>query len=311
MRDVDTPELPRAVTKPAEPLLADFLDFLRVERRLAANSVEGYRRDLERYVAYLAAHGTVGAPEAGVDDVRGHLAWLVERGLAASSRSRCLAALRAWYRFLRVEGLIERDPTEFLESPRGWKRLPRYLSSEEIERLLGSPDVGTAHGVRDALLLALLYDCGLRVSELAGLRLDQIDLESWLLRVRGKGDKERIVPFGEQARDAIVAYLDGPRGASRRARGNLHLFPGARGGHLTRQRAWQIVKQHLRGAGVRRSVSPHTLRHSFATHLLDNGADLRAVQLLLGHADISTTQIYTHVSRERLRKVHARCHPRG
>lgn len=299
------------MTRSSQPLLADFLDFLRVERHLAANTVEGYGRDLERYVGFLAARGGVGPLEAGVGEVRGHLEWLAERGLAASSRARSLAALRAWYRFLKVEERIGRDPTEFLESPRGWKRLPRYLGAEEVERLLAHPDPGTVRGSRDALLLALLYDCGLRVSELAGLRLDQVDLESWLLRVRGKGGKERLVPFGEQAREAILRYLRGVRGVTRRARGNPHLFPGARGGHLTRQRAWQIVKEHLGGAGVTRTVSPHTLRHSFATHLLDNGADLRAVQMLLGHADISTTQIYTHLSRERLRKVHARCHPRG
>jgi integrase/recombinase XerD len=299
------------VDKVAEPLLDEFLDYLRVERRLAANTVEGYGRDLERYVAWLRAQGGAGAGEAGVDVLRAHLAWLVDRGLAASSRSRSLAALRGWYRFLKLEGRIEQDPTELLDSPRGWKRLPRYLSGEEVDRLLGHPDRATSRGARDALLLALLYDCGLRVSELAGLRLDQVDLEAWLLRVRGKGGKERFVPFGELAREAIVAYLEGPRGGTRRAAGNPHLFPGPRGGHLTRQRAWQIVKLHLAGAGVSRAVSPHTLRHSFATHLLDNGADLRAVQLLLGHADISTTQIYTHLSQERLRAVHARCHPRA
>jgi len=160
------------------------------------------------------------------------------------------------------------------------------------------------------LLLELLYDCGLRVSELVGLRLDQLDLEAWLLRVRGKGGRERLVPFGEEARDLILRYLEEGRTRTRRAVAAVCLFPGGRGRHLTRQRAWQIVKRHLHGAGIARAVSPHTLRHSFATHLLDNGADLRAVQLLLGHADISTTQIYTHLSQERLRAVHARHHPR-
>jgi len=293
------------------PLVTDFLDSLRVERRLAANTVESYGRDLGGYFAFLASRGLADAREADVPLVRDYLAWLAQRGLAASSRARGLASLRSFYRFLRLEGRIDVDPTEFLESPRGWKKLPRHLSGEEVERLLAHPDRGTRTGARDALLLALLYDCGMRVSELAGLRLEQIDVEAWLIRVRGKGDKERFVPFGEEAREAIVAYLAGPRTASRRAAGNPHLFPGARGGHLTRQRAWQIVKLHLRGAGVTQAVSPHTLRHSFATHLLDNGADLRAVQLLLGHADISTTQIYTHLSQERLRKVHAKYHPRA
>ncbi|MHB8836087.1 MAG: site-specific tyrosine recombinase XerD [Candidatus Methylomirabilia bacterium] len=294
-----------------DPLIADFLDYLRVERRLAANSVQAYDRDLKRYAGFVSARG--GAALAGVDValLREYLEWLAGRGLAASSRARGLAAVRSFYRFLLLEGRIEQDPTEYLEAPRGWKKLPRHLSGEEVERLLAHPDRGTRTGLRDALLFALLYDCGLRVSELAALRLEQLDLESWLIRVRGKGDKERFVPFGEEAREAILAYLERSRSHSRRAAGNRHLFPGARGSHLTRQRAWQIVKAHLAGAGVTRTVSPHTLRHSFATHLLDNGADLRAVQLLLGHADISTTQIYTHLSQERLRKVHALYHPRA
>ncbi len=294
-----------------DPLIADFLDYLRVERRLAANSVEAYGRDLGRYAGFLSAKGPVGLPEVDIGLLRDYLAWMAQLGLAASSRARGLAAVRAFYRFLLLDGRIGQDPTEYLEAPRGWKKLPRYLSGEEVERLLAHPDRTTRMGLRDALLLALLYDCGLRVSELVTLRLEHLDLESWLIRARGKGDKERFVPFGEEARAAIVAYLSGSRGRSRRATGNGYLFPGTRGGHLTRQRAWQIVKLHLLGAGVARSVSPHTLRHSFATHLLDNGADLRAVQLLLGHADISTTQIYTHLSQERLRTVHRKFHPRA
>ena len=296
---------------PPDPLITDFLDYLRVERRLAANSVEAYGRDLGRYAGFLSTRGPVGLPEVDVAQLRDYLGWMAESGLAASSRARGLAAVRAFYRFLLLEGRIDQDPTDYLEAPRGWKKLPRYLSGEEVERLLAHPDRNTRMGLRDGLLLALLYDCGLRVSELAELRLDQLDLESWLIRVRGKGDEERYVPFGEEAREAILAYLSRSRGLTRRAGGNTHLFPGARGGHLTRQRAWQIVKTHLAGAGVVRSVSPHTLRHSFATHLLDNGADLRAVQLLLGHADISTTQIYTHLSQERLRAVHKKYHPRA
>lgn len=294
-----------------DPLIAEFLDMLRVERRLAANTVEAYGRDLDRFAAFLANNGGADVRAAGVAQIRAYLAWLEGRGLAASSRARALCALRSLHRFLQLEGRTAQDPTEFLDSPRDWRRLPGCLSGEEVERLLAHPDRGTRSGLRDALLLALLYDCGLRVSELSGLRLDQMDLEAWLLRVRGKGDAERVVPFGEESRGMIREYLLRVRGGSRRAAGNRYLFPGARGGHLTRQRAWQIVKTHLGGAGVARSVSPHTLRHSFATHLLDNGADLRAVQMLLGHADVSTTQIYTHLSQERLRKVHAACHPRA
>ncbi|HEY5998791.1 MAG TPA: site-specific tyrosine recombinase XerD [bacterium] len=294
-----------------DPDVAEFLEALAAERRLAANTVEAYRRDLTRFAAHLANRGGGAPATVDVAAVRGHLASLAADGLAASSRARHLAALRAFYRFLRLEGRIAHDPTELVESPRGWKRLPRKLSGDEVERLLAAPDQGTPAGVRDALLLALLYDCGLRVSELVGLRVDQVDVEAWLIRVRGKGGRERLVPFGEEARELILRHLAAGRPPGRRPRSGPHLFPGARGGHLTRQRAWQIVKRHLRAAGVTRAVSPHTLRHSFATHLLDNGADLRAVQLLLGHADISTTQIYTHLSQERLRAVHARHHPRA
>ena len=294
---------------PIDPLVVDFLAALRAERGCAANTIEAYRRDLRAYVGFLADHGIGGPRAAGVAAVREYLGWLAGRGLASATRARALAALRGLYRFLRLEGQLAEDPTELLESPRGWKKLPRFLSAAEVERLLDHPDRSSAAGLRDAALLELLYDCGLRVSELAGLRLDQIDLEAWVLRVRGKGGRDRLVPFGEAGRATLVAYLD--RGAPRRVDGNPHLFPGPRGGHLTRQRLWQIVRQHVRGSGITRAVSPHALRHSFATHLLDNGADLRAVQVLLGHADISTTQIYTHLSRERLRRVHARHHPRA
>jgi integrase/recombinase XerD len=299
------------VPEPTDPVVAEFLDSLRVERRLAANTVAAYRRDLSRYGVFLAGRGIAGPLAAPAPAVRDYAGWLAGTGLSAASRARHLAALRGLYRFLRLEGRVEADPTELVESPRGWKKLPRFLSADEVERLLAHPDRARPAGLRDALLLELLYDCGLRVSELVGLRLDSVDLESWTLRVRGKGGKDRLVPFGEAARETLVAYLEGARGASRRAAGNPHLFPGLRGGHLTRQRAWQVVASHLRGAGIRRAISPHSLRHSFATHLLDNGADLRAVQLLLGHADISTTQIYTHLSRERLRQVHRRHHPRA
>lgn len=296
---------------PRQPLLEDFLDSLRVERRLAANTVVAYGRDLRIFFGFLADRGLDGTLSVGIREIRDYLQWLAEQGLAASSRARNLSALRAFYRFLKLDGRIEVDPTEFIESPRGWKKLPQYLTGAEVEALLAHPAREKRTGLRDALLLELLYDCGLRVSELAALRLGQIDDESWLIRVRGKGEKERFVPFGEEAREVLRSYLTDVRGALLRGGENPFLFPGRRGGHLTRQRAWQIVKMHLAGSGIRKSVSPHTLRHSFATHLLDNGADLRAVQMLLGHADISTTQIYTHLSQERLRKIHAKYHPRA
>jgi len=284
--------------------LGEFLDSLRVERHLAENTVRSYERDLTLYGAFLARRSIPGPADASHHDLRAYLGWLAERGLAPRSRARNLSALRSFYRFLKMEERTEQDPTEGIEAPKGWKKLPRFLSSEEVERLLASPDRNSSSGLRDAVLLELLYDCGLRVSELATLGADAVDLESMLVRVRGKGGKERYVPFGEEALEVLRLY------GERRDAGGEYLFRGRLGGHLTRQAVWKIIKRHLRASGIRQNVSPHTLRHSFATHLLNNGADLRAVQMMLGHADISTTQIYTHVTRERLKKVHRKYHPR-
>lgn len=313
MADPVGPDRRRHPLSPAagDPLLGEFLDALRGERGLAANTVESYGRDLRRLCAFLAERGVPGPAAAGAADLRAWIERLAGLGLAASSRARALSAARAFYRFCRLEGRVEKDPTEMVDSPRGWKRLPRLLSAEEVESLLARPDRSRPAGLRDALLLELLYDCGLRVSELVGLRTDCVDLEAWFLKVRGKGGRERIAPFGEATLATLRDHLAAGRGRPRRGEAGPWLFPGSRGRHLTRQRAWQIVKGHLRGAGIHRPVSPHTLRHSFATHLLENGADLRAVQMLLGHADVSTTQIYTHLSQERLKRVHARFHPRA
>ncbi len=292
------------------PFGEDFLASLRVERRLADNTVQSYGRDLLLYGTFLRARGVESPTESGHDDLQAYLQWLSRRGLSARSRARNLSALRSFYRFLKLEGITERDPTEWIESPRGWRKLPRYLSGGEVEALLRRPDRKTPAGIRDAALLELLYDCGLRVSELAALKMGQVDVESWLVLVPGKGGKERYVPFGEEALDVLGLYLRDGRPRMVKGEGNPFLFPGRSSGHLTRQGIWKIVKRHLRASGVMKDVSPHMLRHSFATHLLNNGADLRAVQMMLGHADISTTQIYTHLSQERLKKIHRKYHPR-
>ena len=299
-----------AAPSPPSPY-EDFLDSLRAERRLSENTVRSYGRDLALFRDFLRSGGDTCPTAADRDQVRQFLQWLARRGLAPRSRARVLSALRSFYRFLRLEGRVLEDPTEWVESPKGWKRLPRVLSSLDVEALLRQPDRSSARGLRDALILELLYDCGLRVTELAGLRVGDVDLEGWLLRVQGKGGKERYVPFGEEAAEVLKGYLAGPRQSLLKEAESPFLLPGARGGRLTRQGIWKIVKRHLGGAGVVRQVSPHTLRHSFATHLLANGADLRAVQVMLGHADISTTQIYTHLSQERLKKVHRKFHPRA
>jgi integrase/recombinase XerD len=293
----------RPPTENLLPHLPEFLDSLRVERRLADNTVHSYGRDLLLFGRFLRRLRRDSPLDIGHEDLQAYLRWLADRGLSDRSRARNLSALRAFYRFMKLEGLTESDPTEWIESPRGWKRLPTYLSSEEVEKILGNPDLNRPSGLRDALILELLYDCGLRVSELAALKVEDLDMEAWLIRVKGKGGKERFVPFGEEAREVLDRYLEEAGRAP-------YLLPGRFGGHLTRQGIWKIVKRYLRLSGITKEVSPHTLRHSFATHLLNNGADLRAVQMMLGHADISTTQIYTHLSQERLKKIHRRFHPR-
>ena len=293
------------------PFGEDFLASLRVERRLADNTVQSYGRDLMLYGTFLRDRGIESPTESGHTDLQAYLQWLSRRGLSARSRARNLSALRAFYRFLKLEGITEKDPTEWIESPRGWRKLPRHLSGEEVETLLRCPDRGTPAGLRDAALLELLYDCGLRVSELAALKVGQVDVESWLILVPGKGGKERYVPFGEEALEVLGRYLEEGRPEMVKGKSSPFLFPGRSSGHLTRQGIWKIVKRHLRASGVTKDVSPHTLRHSFATHLLNNGADLRAVQMMLGHADISTTQIYTTLSQERQKKIHLKYHPRA
>lgn len=296
-------------TGPALACLTEYLDTLRAERRLSENTVRSYGRDLALYGTFLASQG---ADPCAADHgkVQAYLLWLSERGLSPRSRARNLSALRSYYRFLRLEGKAAADPTEWIDSPRGWKKLPRFLTGEEVEKLLSGHDTATAAGRRDRLVLELLYDCGFRVSELSSLLLEDIDGESWIIKVRGKGGKERFVPYGEEAASALDEYLEGGTAAAKGKPPGPYLFPGRGKGHLTRQTVWKIVKRHLKARGLRSDVSPHVLRHSFATHLLHNGADLRSVQMMLGHADISTTQIYTHLTQERLKKVHRKYHPR-
>ncbi len=288
--------------------LSKFLDYLTVERGLSRNTVRSYERDLRRYVEFIKAK-KLGA--VAPSDVVSFLSHLDAAGLSAPSVARCLAAVRGFHKFLLTEGLAETDPTVNLETPRGWKRLPKTLSAAEVESLLRQPDPATAIGLRDKAMLELLYASGLRVSELVGLRLRDVNLERGFLVVIGKGSKERAVPMGESAVSSLEAYLDGSRRQLLGGRESDHVFISSQKRVITRQMFWERIKFYAAKAGIKSPVSPHTLRHSFATHLLDNGADLRAVQAMLGHSDISTTQIYTHVSRERLRKIHEKYHPRG
>ena len=288
-----------------------FADHLAIERGLSPRTLEAYGRDLDRLVAFLTARNVQRPGEARPSDLRDFVYALKDRGLQATSIRRTLSAIRTYYAFLLAEGLVVIDPTERVELPRTWRRLPDALNRTDIERLLDAPDPGSPHYWRDRALLEFAYASGVRVSELTALRLRDLDLREGLAIVVGKGAKERIVPVGRVAIRALDVYLREirPRMASGSTEGAV--FVNARGRPLSRMGVWKILRKHVERAGIERRVTPHTLRHSFATHLLEGGADLAAVQEMLGHADIATTQIYTHVEREYLREVHRRYHPRA
>jgi integrase/recombinase XerD len=286
-----------------------WLDHLTAERGLAANTVEAYGRDLGLLARELPDGRSV--ESATREDLLGALRALRLSGHSARSIARWRAAARSFYRFLVAEGLREDDPCARLEAPRTWRALPHVLGTAEVEALLAAPDRSTPKGMREAAMLELLYATGLRVSELVGMRLRDLHADAGYVRCMGKGSKERVVPLGEEADAAVRAYLAGARGVLLSGAASDYLFVGRRGKPLTRQGYWKSLKVLGRRAGIGTPLSPHTIRHSFATHLLEHGADLRAVQMLLGHADISTTQIYTHVNRERLRRLYQQFHPRA
>ena len=287
-----------------------FIDHLVVERGLSPRTVEAYRRDLNGFTTFLATRGVEAPARVGPGDLREFVYALKDRGLAAASIRRALSAIRTYYGFLLAEGLVAADPTERVELPRTWRRLPDALSRTDIERLLDAPDPGDPLFWRDKALLEFAYASGVRVSELTALKIRDLDLDDGLAMVLGKGSKERVVPVGRAAVRAMDVYLREIRPRLARATEGV-AFLNARGRPLTRMGVWKILRKHVRRAGIRKRVTPHTLRHSFATHLLEGGADLAAVQEMLGHADISTTQIYTHVEREYLREVHRKHHPRA
>jgi integrase/recombinase XerD len=291
-------------------MVGAYLDHLRVERRLARHTLESYARDLSALAAYADA---VGRPIERLD--RASLEEFVRRqmtrGLAPRSVARAVAAVRGFYRFLVLDRHLERSPADDLQPPRAWPALPKFLSLDEVDRLIAQPDVATSRGLRDRAMIELLYATGLRVSELVGVRAIDLHADEHYLTCVGKGSKERIVPIGDQASEWIARYRSTARRELLKGRTTSRLFVNMRGGPLSRVGFWKILKQYGRAAGLPRMLSPHVLRHSFATHLLERGADLRAIQLMLGHADLSTTQIYTHVLEARLRTVYDRFHPRA
>jgi len=306
---------PRAEARPFAHLVLDFLAYLEFERGLSRNTLEAYRSDLLQFGAYLDAHG-LDALRVGHAETSSFFAELAgprpgRAPAAPTTLQRKVACLRSFYRHLRREEVIDHDPTTDLRAPRRSQRLPQVLSRDEVRALLAQPRGTTASALRDRALLELMYACGLRASEAVGLELGEIDLEEGVLRAQGKGRKERLVPVGSDAVGAVRAYVERARPGLVGLRDEPRLFLNLRGGGLTRQGLYKIVQRHARTAGLEGRMSPHTLRHTFATHLLAGGCDLRSLQEMLGHADIATTQIYTHLSAERLKDVYFDAHPRA
>jgi integrase/recombinase XerD len=287
-----------------------FLNFCRLEKGLSGNSINAYTADLAKFTAFVnSPEPASGWP--GAEGLRHYIDHLNESGLSPRSVARHIATLRNFYGFLLREGLIEEDPSEHLRAPRQWQTIPKFLNLEDIEKLITTPDTARPTGLRDRAMLELLYATGLRVSELCRLGRSDIDTNLGYVRTTGKGNKQRLVPVGDSALKAIGAYLSGGREVLLKGRASRYLFVTARGGCLTRQAFWKLLAGYGRKTGIFRGLTPHVIRHSFATHLLEGGADLRSVQAMLGHADISTTQIYTHVMRSRLRETVDRHHPRA
>jgi len=293
-----------------DPLITRFLDAVWMERGLSSNTLAAYRADLVALARWLSTrHVTL--PKTGRADLMDFIAARVHGGARPRSTARQLSSFRRFFRYLMREGLIAEDPTAQIAMPKIGRSLPRSLSEAEVEALLAAPAVSEPLGHRDRCMLEVLYATGLRVSELVHLKLGQVNLNQGVIRVLGKGNRERLIPLGEEAVRWLNSFIEGARADILLDRSTDFLFPTRRGDRMTRQAFWHIIKRYARKASVNRELSPHTLRHAFATHLLNHGADLRVVQMLLGHSDLSTTQIYTHVARERLKELHSSHHPRG
>jgi integrase/recombinase XerD len=299
-----------SAANPTAPELNSFLSYIRVEKGLAANTVASYRRDLLEFVTFLSReHRQLGMIRR--EDIREYLKTLYQRGLDARSVARHLVSLRNLFRFLLKEGKIPSDPTAEIDAPRIGRSLPKYLTADEVDALLKQPDPASPAGLRDRALLELLYATGMRVSELVHLRWEDFEINLGVVRCRGKGSKERLIPVGKSALRAVEAYVERGRQSLAKSGNSPFLFLNQRGGRLSRVGFWKLLRDYGGAAGIATPLTPHVLRHSFATHLLERGADLRSIQLMLGHSDISTTQIYTHVLKERLKQVYHEHHPRA
>jgi integrase/recombinase XerD len=299
-----------APPRDSKALIDRFLDAIWMERGLSENTLGAYRADLLALNQRLETRA-VELRQARRADVLEYIAWRVQGGAKPRSTARQLSSFRRFYRYLLREGLIGDDPTAQIAMPKIGRSLPQSLTEDEVEALLAAPNVTEPLGHRDRAMLEVLYATGVRVSELINLKLTQLNLNQGVIRIIGKGDRERLIPLGDEAQDWLREFIAGPRVEILLERQTDYLFPTRRGDRMTRQAFWHIIKRYAKKAGVDKKLSPHTVRHAFATHLLNNGADLRVVQLLLGHSDVSTTQIYTHVARERMKELHSRHHPRG
>lgn len=298
------------MSEPDKALIERFLDALWMEEGLRPNTLAAYGLDLQTYAGWLQARAK-GLTDAVREDLFAYLQFQLQKGMRPRTTARLLSSLKRFYRYLVRERLIALDPTADVDGPKLGRALPKSLTEEQVERLLAAPSLESARGLRDRAMLETLYATGLRVSELVGLSVPQVNLQSGVIRVIGKGDKERLVPLGEEAIAWLQRYLSCARADILRGKVSVILFPTRLATAMTRQAFWQLIKRYARVAGIEKEISPHTLRHAFATHLLNHGADLRVVQMLLGHVDLSTTQIYTHIARERLKSLHAQHHPRG
>jgi integrase/recombinase XerD len=294
-----------------DQLLDQFLHYLIVERGLSRNTIDAYSHGLTRFLSHLREKGVREVRETDKFHVRDFLLTLRRKNLNTKSIARDLVAIRTFFRFLVQEGILESNPAEEVESPKVTRTLPEILTLEEIEQILEQPDLRTPLGIRDRAMLEMLYATGMRVSELTQLPTHQVNLEGGYVLVYGKGSKERIIPLGSEALKWVTVYLGTARGPLSKGKESALLFVNRSGKGMSRQRFWRSLKNYARRAGLRKRIAPHLLRHSFASHLLEGGADLRSVQMMLGHVDISTTQIYTHVAGERLKKIHKQYHPRG
>lgn len=299
------------VTAPIHPDIERYIDAMWMEKGLSDNTLGAYRRDLRQFHEWLAREAGATITGASKADLQAYLGARLALGRSPRSTARFLSCVRGFYHFLLREGRITVDPTLDVDSPRLGRPLPKSLSEREVDLLLAAPDLDDALEFRDRTMLELLYACGLRVSELIGLSMAQLSMNQGVVRVFGKGSKERLVPVGEEAMDLLQRYLPGARRELLKGIPSDVLFPSRRGTQMTRQAFWYRIKIYAQRAGIKRDLSPHTLRHAFATHLLNHGADLRVVQMLLGHSDLTTTQIYTHIAQQRMQELHAQHHPRG